>query len=177
MSDPANPPVTPPAAPPAPAAPAEPAPPAPAPAPAPAGDGTKAALQAENEQLKARLIREAVKTAAIPHGIVEPSVLDYLPLKDVSLDKDGRVVGAENAVTHLRAERPGLFGRAPAPAPAAPAPVAAPVAPITAPQSVGAVPQPPAPHVGPTPPQSVRGLSKEEYRKVLAETRRGLMGS
>lgn len=157
MSEPASPPA--PAAPPNP--PAEPAAPPAAPPPA---DNTKAALAAENELLKARLQREAVKAAAVPHGIVDTKLLDYLPIDGTSIGKDGSVQGVEAAVTKLRADHPAIFGSKPAaaPAPAAPAPTpSAPVPPVHSVTPVAPVPPPPAPGA----PSTRREVSSEEWRK------------
>jgi hypothetical protein len=179
----ADPTPTPPADPPAPAptnpTPTNPPPPASPPPAPPAPDGTKAALQAENDQLRARLQREAVKGAAIPHGLVDPTLINYLPIEGTSIDASGNVVGVEAAVTKLRADHPAIFGGKPAsaPAPAQNPPAATASVPqvTAAPTSIGAVPPaPPSPTSPPAPHAITRAEWRENKSKLIADAKRRL---
>lgn len=68
----------------------------------------------ENEQkLKAKdekLMRAEVRNAAIKEGIVDPSLVDLLPMEGIALDEQGNVSGAEKLIAKYKKEKAYLFG-------------------------------------------------------------------
>ena len=65
------------------------------------------------EKLKAkdlRIMRESVRNHAIKEGIVDPDLIDLLPLDGVSLDDAGEVIGADKFVAKFKKDKAYLFG-------------------------------------------------------------------
>jgi hypothetical protein len=130
---------------------------------------------AAQAQLTAQLQREAVKAAAIGAGVIDPALLDHLPMQGTEV-KDGKVHGVDVALKKLKEDFPKIFGAAPqavtpptttgtppaAVTPPAPVPV------VTTP--VAGVPQPPG--ATQPKPRDIRNMSREEYQKALEEQRR-----
>lgn len=60
--------------------------------------------------MKERLMRAEVRAYAIKEGIVDPTIVDLLPLEGVSINDSLEVVGAEKAIGKYKREKPYLFG-------------------------------------------------------------------
>lgn len=65
----------------------------------------RAQLEAKNQ----RIIRAEAKAAAVREGMVDPSLLDELPLKELSLNEDGEVIGLDKWMDAMKKNRSYLF--------------------------------------------------------------------
>lgn len=117
-----------------------------------------------NEDLKAelaakdqRILKAEVRNQAIKEGIVDPSMIDLLPLEGVNLDKDGEVIGAEAFVKKLKKDRAYLFGSGENKAP-------------TTPQPTTSNTTPPNPNSSPSKVDALT-MSDEDFKKHLEKER------
>lgn len=121
---------------------------APVPVPAP----TPVAAPPPPNPLLDRLLRSEVKLAATRAGIVDPALIDHLPLPGAAVSAEGAVTGIDTAIATLQKNHPALFAKATAPA----APV---------PAAVGATGTAPSQSASPPAPASVLGLTSADYRR------------
>ncbi len=133
--------------------------------------------------LQDRLMRAEVKREAQRLGIVDPSLVDHLPVSGAKVEADGRVSGIDTAIASLRSAHPAIFQAAQGSTVTTPAPT------VTQPAPQQVQGQPPAVATGPAqvqttvntapPPQGngappkvdVTKLNKQDYAQAKKAAR------
>ncbi len=146
----------------------------------------KTAQEEAAAKLKAahvRLVKEAVRNAATTAGIIDPTLLDHLPIEGASYTDDA-IEGVDAAIARLKEKHPKLFSAPAAETPAEPTePTETPAEPtevevlraklaaLEAKPAVGKVGAPPAKKGEPAKKPDVMKMDKKQWKDLVAKTR------